>query len=134
MGDATAGKVTKAAEKASKKKGIVELGKLSALEYTPECYAYSQSHHLCRPVSERPLYYLSLTLDLSLFLSMLQKLVRILLSDWILLHCFHRKEFRRKASLSSPVFRNYECNVAVAFRMCSFWCIKTRDIVLCSER
>merc|ERR1712071_735410 len=76
-----------------------ELGKLSALEYTPECYAYSQSHHLCRPVSERPLYYLSLTLHLSLFLSMLQKLVRILLSDWILLHCFHRKEFRRKASL-----------------------------------
>merc|ERR1712071_625990 len=71
---------------------------------TPECYAYLQSHHLCRPVSERPLYYLTLTLHLSLFLSMLQKLVRILLSDWILLHCFHRKEFRRKASLFFPGF------------------------------
>merc|ERR1711946_55653 len=98
--DASAGKVTKAAEKASKKKGIEELRKPIAPENTLECAAHLQSHHLCRPVNEKPLHFL-LTLHLSLFLSMLKNLVRFLLSDWILLHCFHHKEVRRKTKLFS---------------------------------
>merc|ERR1712137_1057359 len=78
----------------------LKLRKPIAPENTLECAAHLQSHHLCRPVNEKPLHFL-LTLHLSLFLSMLKNLVRFLLSDWILLHCFHHKEVRRKTKLFS---------------------------------
>merc|ERR1712071_571902 len=99
--DATAGKVTKAAEKAGKKKWIAN-AEAAALYYTPESFNHVQSYYFCQSVCLRALSSCVnlLSLQLCVFLWATQNLVRILLSDWIILHRFHRKEVRRKGCLT----------------------------------
>merc|ERR1719378_1050640 len=125
--DASAGKVTKAAEKANKKKRIEGMGKQSALDYTLECFTPCQSHYHCQSVSQGPLFSLILALHLSLFPSMLQKLVRIRLPDWIL-PLFPPQRGSKESKSFFPCLGCYEYDVVCgSWAACSFWCIMTTN-------